>query len=91
MAKAPKFTPFPVPVAAEDVPLVTAEGDRYRCTGCGGGVPAGAWLFETVEHNMVTGLVAKEGPDGPVVHDCGAKYPHPLPMSSGFNVTGPGW
>jgi hypothetical protein len=85
-----RFVPFPVPVHPGDVPLVVHAGDRYRCSGCGGDVPDGVWLFETVEDGMVTGLVAKQGADGPVVHDCGAPYPGRLP-TSGFNVKGPGW
>lgn len=86
MAKA-KFTPFPVPRDVDDTPLVTPHGGQYRCSGCGGPVPAGAWLFEAVEDGMVVGLLARlagatgvnphayhsavDHADGEVVHACG--------------------
>lgn len=76
MARAAKFVPFPVPVAATDRPLVVHAGDRYRCTGCGGDVPAGCWLHETVRDGQVVGLLAQEGPDGPVLHSCGDSPKH---------------
>ena len=75
MAK-PRFTPFPVPVQPSDTPLVTHAGDVYRCSGCGGDVPAGSWLHETVADGKVVGLLAQEGPDGPVVHSCGQSPKH---------------
>jgi len=53
------FTPFPVPRRPEDTPLVVHAGADYRCSGCGGTVPAGAWLFETVRDGMVVGLLAR--------------------------------
>jgi hypothetical protein len=55
---AEKFTPFPVPLHAGDLPLVTHAGANYRCSGCGATVPAGVRLYETVEDGMVVGLVA---------------------------------
>jgi hypothetical protein len=66
-----KFTPFPVPAARGDLPLVQHAGNAYTCTGCGGPVPDGVWLHETVEDGMVVGLLARIGADGDVVHKCG--------------------
>lgn len=67
-----KFKPFPEPRDPQtDTPLVTPAGPLYRCTGCGGTVPDGAWLTETVTGGMVVGLIARAGKDGPVVHECG--------------------
>lgn len=66
-----EFTPFPVPVNSGDIPLVTHVGFDYKCTGCGGPVPDGMWLHETIVDGMVVGLVARSGPDGPVTHKCG--------------------
>lgn len=71
MAKAPKFTPFPVPVRSDDKPLVRHAGFQYECTGCGGPVPDGAWLYETVEDGTVVGLRATAGQGGDEVHRCG--------------------
>jgi hypothetical protein len=83
-----KFTAFPVPVHAEDIPLVTPAGADYRCSGCGGVVPAGAWLFETIRDGMVVGLTARmpgstasphvvastvDHADGEIVHQCGER------------------
>jgi hypothetical protein len=67
----PKFTPFPVPMKADDVPLVRPNGADYECSGCGGSVPDGVWLHETVRDGKVVGLLARRGSDGPVVHQCG--------------------
>lgn len=66
-----KFTPFKAPVHPEDTPLVQHAGNAYRCTGCGGDVPAGSWLRETVADGKVVGIVAHAGADGPEVHRCG--------------------
>jgi hypothetical protein len=66
-----QFTPFPVPIHLEDVPLVRPVAVGYRCSGCGGHVPHGAWLRETIADGMVVGLSATIGADGPVVHCCG--------------------
>lgn len=75
-ARGPAFTPFPVPVSPQDAPLVRAAGPEYTCTGCGGPVPDGVWLHETVQDGMVVGLLAQKGADGPVVHSCGASPAH---------------
>lgn len=72
MAKVAKFVPFPEPKIPEDAPLVVHAGVQYRCSGCGGPVPDGAWLYEVVEDGMVTGLKVTHGQDGPVVHACGS-------------------
>jgi hypothetical protein len=66
-----RFSPFPVPVKPDDTPLVTPNGGEYRCSGCHGSVPSGAWLFETIRDGMVVGIRAQLGPDGPEVHRCG--------------------
>jgi len=55
---AEKFTPFPVPIHADDTSLVAPDGGAYRCSGCGGEVPDGVRLYETVEDGMVVGLLA---------------------------------
>lgn len=65
------FVSFPAPVNPGDTPLVQHGGFDYVCTGCGGRVPDGAWLHETIEDGMVVGLWARNGPDGPIVHECG--------------------
>lgn len=65
------FTPFAVPVGHDDVPLVQHAGAAYRCTGCGGPVPDGAWLYETVEDGLVVGLRATAGAGGHDIHRCG--------------------
>lgn len=70
------FVPFPVPVHRDDLPLVIREGPRYRCMGCGGRVPDGAWLFETIRDGLVVGILAQKGPTGPVVHSCGDSPAH---------------
>lgn len=67
------FTPFPVPRTAEDKPLFTHNGFDYKCTGCGGPIPDGAWITEDVEGGMVVGLLVRKGQDGPVVHACGSR------------------
>lgn len=66
---AEEFTPFPVPVHAGDLPLVVPVGADYRCSGCGGTVPAGVRMYETVEDGMVVGLVAMlpGGADAPAL------------------------
>jgi hypothetical protein len=69
---AAQFTPFPEPKASGDLPLVRHTGAIYACNGCGGPVPDGAWLYERIEDGMVTGLLARSGPDGPIVHACGS-------------------
>lgn len=52
--------------------LVNAVGADYICGGCGDPLPGGAWLFETVEGDMIVGIVARNGsPDAPIVHECG--------------------
>jgi hypothetical protein len=66
-----EFTPFPEPKQATDLPLVQWNQDRYKCTGCGGSVPDGVWLHEIIEEGMIVGLLARVGPDGPIVHQCG--------------------
>jgi hypothetical protein len=71
MAKPTEFTPFPEPRTADDAPLVTHAGFAYRCTGCGGPVPDGAWLAEDIADGMVIGLRVTAGQGGPVVHACG--------------------
>jgi hypothetical protein len=71
-----EFVPFPLPAAPSDAPLVVHAGDHYSCTGCGDDVPAGVWLYETVVDGTVTGLLAQEGHDGPVVHVCGDAAGH---------------
>lgn len=68
-----KFTPFPAPVKTGDTPLVTHAGFAYRCTGCGGDVPDGAWLDEDVKDGTVVGIAATAGPRGPLVHACGSR------------------
>jgi hypothetical protein len=84
---AEEFTPFPVPVHPGDTPLVVADGGDYRCSGCGGRVPSGMLLYETVEDGMVVGLTAREAasegtnplslhtaaanPTGAITHQCG--------------------
>lgn len=66
-----EFTPFPVPIHPDDIPLVQWNRENYKCTGCGGPVPDGVWLHETVQDGMVVGLLARVGADGAVVHQCG--------------------
>jgi len=65
------FTPFPEPRERGDTPLVQHAGSTYVCSGCGGPVPDGAWLHETVVDGLVVGLLARAGNDGPIVHQCG--------------------
>jgi hypothetical protein len=67
------FTPFPAPVRSGDVPLVVHAGYQYRCSGCGGDVPDGAWLDEDIADGQVVGLRATAGQSGPVVHACGSR------------------
>lgn len=67
------FTPFREPIHRDDVPLVRYAGNHYECSGCGGPVPDGAWLHETIRDGMVTGLLVRLGPDGDVVHECGER------------------
>lgn len=69
----PRFKPFPEPKAPDDLPLVQHAGFAYRCTGCGGEVPDGAWLDEDVVDGTVKGLRATAGPGGPEVHACGSR------------------
>jgi hypothetical protein len=66
-----KFTPFPVPIKPDDTPLVQWNREDYKCSGCGGSIPHGVWLHETIEDDMVVGLLARVGADGEVVHQCG--------------------
>ncbi len=68
-----EFVPFPAPRTADDKPLVTHAGYQYRCTGCGGDIPDGAWLDEDIRDGMVVGLVARKGQGGPVAHACGSR------------------
>jgi hypothetical protein len=68
---APKFTPFPVPVAVTDLPLVTHAGHSYRCSGCGTLVPEGVWITETIKDGMIVGLSMRIGADGAFIHQCG--------------------
>jgi hypothetical protein len=68
-----KFKPFKVPTEPGDTPLVTHAGFAYRCTGCGGEVPDGAWLDEDVKDGKVVGLTVTAGQGGPVVHACGSR------------------
>jgi hypothetical protein len=65
------FTPFPVPIHPEDTPLVVPSRPDYKCSGCGDPVPSGVHIHETISEGMVTGIRARLGPDGPVVHQCG--------------------
>ena len=65
------FTPFKLPTEPDDAPLVQWNGNDYKCTGCGGSVPHGVWLHESVKDGMVVGLLARVGADGDVVHRCG--------------------
>jgi hypothetical protein len=82
-----EFVPFPVPTHAGDTPLVVPDGNAYRCSGCGEGVPEGSWLFEVVRDGMVVGLLARVAgtqanphaihtaahqADGEITHRCGA-------------------
>lgn len=67
-----EFVPFSVPVHPDDQSLVRWDRDAYACTGCGGRVPDGAFLFEFIENGMITGLRVRQGFDGPVVHECGS-------------------
>lgn len=67
------FEPFPEPKAAGDLPLVQHAGFAYRCTGCGGEVPDGAWLDEDIAKSKVIGIRATAGQGGPVVHACGSR------------------
>jgi hypothetical protein len=73
-----KFTPFPVPVHAADTPLVVANGGTYRCSGCGGAVPDGAWLFEVVQDGMVVGLLARVAGTSASAHVAGNSTALPL-------------
>lgn len=65
------FTPFPEPKTGEDVQLVVHAGFQYKCSGCGGPVPDGAWIYEDIRDGMVVGLKVTSGLGGPVVHACG--------------------
>jgi hypothetical protein len=73
MAPKPKFEPFPEPRKQGDTPLVVHNGFQYRCSGCGGDVPDGAWLEEDIDDGMVVGLLVRAGQGGHVVHACGSK------------------
>lgn len=66
-----KFKAFKAPVLPKDVPLVQNDGLIYKCSGCGGPVPDGVWIFEKIEDGMVVGMTMKRGDDGPIVHQCG--------------------
>jgi hypothetical protein len=67
-----RFEPFKNPVHPEDFPLVRAVGQSYICSGCEEPIPGGAWLYPTLNDDMVVGIVARDGgPDAPVVHKCG--------------------
>lgn len=68
-----KFTPFPVPTHHTHTPLVQHAGHHYRCTGCGGDVPDGVRIQETIKDGMVVGMHMRVGiaDDGPIVHECG--------------------
>jgi hypothetical protein len=66
------FKPFRNPLTPNDTPMVQAVGFDYICTGCGGTLPGGAWLYPKLSKDMVVGITAKAGgPDAPVVHQCG--------------------
>lgn len=66
-----EFEPFPVPVHRGDTPLVQHAGYDYICTGCGGRVPDGVIIHETVRDGMVVGMRMDGGPDGEFRHQCG--------------------
>lgn len=76
-----RFTPFPVPVHHEDLPLVTAAGFTLRCSGCGADVPEGVWITEVIDDRMVVGLSMRMGSDGAYVHACGKGVPSSLPST----------
>lgn len=65
--------PFPVPTEDNHIPLVQHAGPDYVCTGCGGRVPDGLRIYETVADDEVIGLTMRAGiaDDGPIVHECG--------------------
>lgn len=65
--------PFPAPTEYDHTPLVQHAGHHYLCTGCGGDVPDGVRITETVVDGMVVGMRMRAGiaDDGPIVHECG--------------------
>lgn len=65
--------PFPAPTESHHTPLVQHAGHHYLCTGCGGDVPDGVRVYETIEDGMVVGLTMRAGisDDGPIAHQCG--------------------
>lgn len=66
-----KFTPFPEPKKPTDTPLVQHAGVDYRCTGCGGRVPDGVRIYETVKDGTVVGMRMEGGSSGQFTHQCG--------------------
>lgn len=66
--------PFPAPTEYNHTPLVQHAGHHYLCTGCGGDVPDGVRIQETIVEGMVIGMRMRAGtdPDGPIVHECGS-------------------
>jgi len=65
------FKSFRDPDAGGKVPLFTHAGPVYRCTGCGGEIKDGMYVFARVRDGKVMGIAARRGPDGPVEHECG--------------------
>lgn len=65
--------PFPVPTGPAHTPLVQHAGHHYLCTGCGGVVPDGVRITETIVDGMVVGMRMRTGisADGPIAHECG--------------------
>lgn len=67
------FTPFPEPKTSTDLPLFVHNGADYKCSGCGGSIPDGAWMDEDISDGTVVGLRATAGQGGTVVHACGSR------------------